>query len=263
MTIEIEKNRYIFDPLYKIIYLPTFIWEILSTPEIQRLREIRLCNINSYCLTGCANISRYEHAIGTLYLAYQCLENWPPLIGFPSKSDQKLFLLAALLHDIVSAPFGHSIEYIEKKEGFQHEEAFEYVITGDTTLQHYNYQLASQAPIFFGMQRNLLDKIRIDLKLNTDDIKKIGQFIKGQGNFGPLISGSIDLDNIDNVYRMAYHIGLVESGKIPIELAQSLYVQKNQLKIKKESLSLVREWQETGFLAVVGGHFRQSFSPAG
>jgi len=244
MTIDLEKNRYIFDPLYKVIYLPTFIWDILSTPEIQRLREVRLCNINSYSLTGCANISRYEHAIGTLYLAQQCLESWPPLIGLPTKSDQKLFLLAALLHDIVSAPFGHSIEYIESKEGFQHEADFEYVITGDNTEQQYSYQLASQSPIFFGLQRKLLNKIRDDLKLKNDDIKKIGQLIRGQGAFGPLISGGIDLDNIDNVYRMAYHIGLVESGRTPIELAQSMYVQKNKLVIKKESLSLVQEWHE-------------------
>lgn len=245
MTIDMEKNRYVFDPLYKVIYLPNFIWDILSTPEIQRLREVRLCNINSYSLTGCANISRYEHAIGTLHLAQQCLESWPPLIGLPTKSDQKLFLLAALLHDIVSAPFGHSIEYIESKDGFQHEADFEYVITGETTKQQYSYQLASQSPIFFGLQRKLLDKIRNDLKLNTNDIKKIGQFIRGQGNFGPLISGIIDLDNIDNVYRMAYHIGLIESGRTPIELAQSMYVQKNKLIVRKESLSLVQEWHET------------------
>jgi len=242
MTVDMEKNRYVFDPLYKVIYLPTFIWDILSTPEIQRLREVRLCNINSYSLTGCANISRYEHAIGTLYLAQQCLESWPPLIGLPSKSDQKLFLLAALLHDIVSAPFGHSIEYIEHKDGFQHEADFEYVITGEITKQQYSYQLASQSPIFFGLQRKLLNKIRDDLKLNTDDIKKIGQFIRGQGDLGPLISGIIDLDNIDNVYRMAYHIGLVESGRTPVALAQSMYVLKNKLIVKKDYLSLVEEW---------------------
>lgn len=244
MTINMEKNRYIFDPLYKVIYLPSFIWEILSTPEIQRLREVRLCNINSYSLTGCANISRYEHAIGTLYLAQQCLDSWPPLIGLPTKNDQKLFLLAALLHDIVSAPFGHSIEYIEHKDGFQHEADFEYVITGNMTKQQYSYQLASQSPIFFGLQRNLFNKITDDLKLTTEDIQKIGDIIKGQGELGPLISSGIDLDNIDNVYRMAYHIGLVESGKTPIELAHSMFVKNNRLIIKKEGLALVQEWHE-------------------
>jgi hypothetical protein len=244
MIINKDENRYVFDPLYKVIYLPDFIWDILSSPEIQRLREVRLCNINSYSLTGCANINRYEHAIGTLFLAQQCLENWPPLIGLPNKTDQKLFLLAALLHDIISAPFGHSIEYIESKEGFQHESAFEFVITGDISAQQYNYQLTSRDPFFFGLPRNLLKKIRDELKLSTDDIKKIGYYISGQENFGPLINGTIDLDNIDNVYRMAYHIGLFESGKSPLELAQSMYVRKNKLIIKKESISLVQEWHE-------------------
>jgi len=242
MRIVTEKNRYIYDPLYKIIYLPDFIWEIISTPEIQRLREVRLCNINSYSLTGCANINRYEHAIGTLHLMQECLENWPPLIRIPNANDQKILLLAALMHDIVSAPFGHSIEYIENKEGFQHEAAFDLVISGNLSEQQYNYQRSSSDPIFFGFPRLLLKKIKEELKLDAQEINKIGQYIRGRGDFGPLISGTIDLDNIDNVYRMAYHIGIVESGKSPIELAQSLYIQNNQLVIKKENIELVREW---------------------
>ena len=74
-----KEERYIYDALYGAINLPDFIWDIISCPELQRLREVRLCNINSLCLTGGANINRYEHAIGTCYLAKVCLDNWPPL----------------------------------------------------------------------------------------------------------------------------------------------------------------------------------------
>lgn len=106
----IRRNKiYLYDPLYGTIYLPDFIWDVISCPELQRLREVRLCNINSLCLSGGANINRYEHAIGTCHLAQECLNSWPPLNPI-SEKEQKLFVLAALLHDVASAAFGHSVE---------------------------------------------------------------------------------------------------------------------------------------------------------
>ena len=87
------QTKYILDPLYGVIYFPDYIWEILHIPEMQRLRELRLCNINSLCFTGGANINRYEHSLGTCYLAILSLEeNYKYL---PDK-EKKLFVLAAL-----------------------------------------------------------------------------------------------------------------------------------------------------------------------
>ena len=66
-------KRYILDALYAVLYFPNFIWDVLFTPEMQRLRELRLYNINSLCFTGASNINRYEHSIGTCHLAMQCI----------------------------------------------------------------------------------------------------------------------------------------------------------------------------------------------
>lgn len=232
-----RNKRYIYDALYGVIYLPDFIWEILTCPESQRLREVRLCNINSFCLTGGANINRYEHAIGTCYLAHECLNSWPPLHPI-SKEERKLFLLSALLHDVSSAAFGHSVEYIESKEGFDHEKSFEYAIMGEKGAS-YRYKSATLEPIFFGMFRELLSKI------TEEDRRIIGRFIAGKGRFGPLINSTMDLDNIDNVFRLSYHIGLVKSGETPLKLARSLYAEKGKLILRKEAVPLVKEWQKT------------------
>jgi len=228
---KVRKKRYIYDALYGPIYLPNFIWDIISCPELQRLREVRLCNINSLCLTGGANINRYEHAIGTCYLAQVCLENWPPLDPI-SEKERRHFLLAALLHDVVSGAFGHSIQYIE---GFEHEKDFEYAVTGEKGSK-YQYKSISTEPIFFGMPRE------IPFKLSREDIEKIGEIIAGKGRFGPLINSTMDLDNIDNVFRLAYHIGLVKSGDIPLKLAKSLYIKNKKLIIRKEAVPLIEEW---------------------
>lgn len=232
-----DKNSgYIIDPLYGLIYLPDYVKDILNSPELQRLREVRLCNINSLCLTGGANINRYEHAIGTCYLALECLHSWPPLDPMSNK-DQDCFILAALLHDITSAAFGHSVEYIESKDGFSHESAFNYVV-GIEHSDSYQYKSFTLEPIYFGMRGMLSSKI------SEDDLKKINEIILGKGKFGPLIRSKMDLDNIDNVFRLAYHIGLVRNGEIPLELARSLYTYKDELVVKEESLALIEEWHK-------------------
>lgn len=233
-----RNKRYIYDSLYGEIYLPDFIWNIISCPEIQRLREVRLCNINSLCLTGGANINRYEHAIGTCYLAQECLNSWP-LLNPVSKKERELFLLAALLHDVISGAFGHSIQYIE---GFEHEKEFKYAVFGERG-ESYRYKLATSEPIFFGMPRELCSR------LSKEDIETIGEIIAGKGRFGPLINETIDLDNIDNVFRLAYHIGLVKSGDVPLKLAKSLYTgysgkERDKLVVRKEAVSLIEEWHK-------------------
>jgi HD superfamily phosphohydrolase len=230
-------KRYIYDPLYGVIDdLPPYIWGVISCPELQRLREVRLCNINSLCLTGGANINRYEHAIGTCHLAQECLNSWPPLNPI-SEKEQKFFLLAALLHDVASAAFGHSVEYIESKEGFEHEKAFEYVVVGERRPS-YQYKSATLEPIFLGMYRELLSN------LTEEDLRMIGKIISGKGRFGPLINSTIDLDNIDNVFRLGYHIGLVKSGEVPLKLAKSLYIENDKLVVRKEAVPLVEEWHK-------------------
>jgi len=236
-----EKNndrdkRYIYDALYDIIYLPDFIWNIISCPELQHLREVRLCDINSLCLTGGANINRYEHAIGTCYLANECIKSWPEQIPL-KKEEERQLLLAALLHDVVQAAFGHSVEHIVSKEGFSPEESFADLIL-EKTNRPYKYKLATFEPIFFGMPKELVHRI------SEADIEAIDEIIKGKGKFGPLINGKMDLDNLDNVFRLAYHIGIVRSGEVPLKIAKSLWVENGRLIIREEALAEVRKWYD-------------------
>ena len=236
MERENKSNRYIFDPLYGPFYLPEHIWEIITCPEMQRLREVRLCNINSFCLIGGANINRYEHALGTFFLAKQCLDA-RPLLNPISEEEQEHVLLAALLHDIASSAFGHSVEYIESKQGFDHEKAFLYAVLGESS-ETYRYKLSTLEPVYFGLPRELLKKISLK------DLQAIGKIIDGKTRLGPLINSTIDLDNIDNVFRLGYHIGIVKSGDTPLKLAKSIYIENDRVIFRKEAVQLVEEWYE-------------------
>lgn len=231
-----KNNRYIYDPLYGKIYLPEFIWDIIPCPELQRLREIRLANINSLCLIGGASINRYEHAIGTTHLAKECIDSWP-LLNPISRNEQKLFMLAALLHDVTSAAFGHSVEYIESRYGFEHDKSFKYAVMRKEKA-NYQYKSATLEPIFYGMRRELPSKI------SKEDFETIAEIISGKGRLGPLINSAMDLDNIDNVFRLAYHIGIAKPGETPLKIARSLYIENDKLIVRKEAIPFIEEWYE-------------------
>jgi len=230
----IGNRRYVYDALYGIIYLPDFVWKVIPCPELQHLREVRLCDINSLCLTGGANINRYEHAIGTCYLASECVKNWPSQDPIDKKEEEQ-FLLAALLHDIVNTAFGHSVEHVESIEGFEHEKSFLNLLLGKGK-ESYRYKAATLEPIYFGLPMQLASKIL------TKDLEVIGKIIAGEGRFGPLISGTMDLDNIDNVFRLAYHIGIVNSGGVPLNLARSLWVENSRLVIRERAVPYAEKW---------------------
>lgn len=233
-------KRYIFDSLYGVIHLPDFIWELLTTPELQRLREIRLCNINSLCLTGGANVNRYEHAIGTCYLAIKCYESWLFKKSL-TENQKKCFLIAALFHDVANAAFGHSIEYVE---GYKPENSF-FDILLRRKGEGFTSNRAHFDVVFFGLVGTLHETLIQKFKLTETDLKTISDAMQGEGIFGPLISNSIDLDNIDNVYRMAYHLGLVDDKTIPLKLATSLIIDNNKLKINDNCEYLLEDWFKT------------------
>lgn len=227
-------DRYVYDVLYGDIRLPSYVWQVVPSPELQRLREIRLCNINSLCLTGGANINRYEHAIGTSYLALKCLEHWPTLV--PPEVERQI-VLAALLHDVGSSAFGHSVQYVISRYGFEHEFVNHIFKAVDSTSE-FSYQQASLEPIYFGMPKHLHEVI------GPNDLARVAEIVSGTGEFGPLIAGTIDLDNIDNVFRLAYHIGVTRDTETPLLLAESIWVDSGELTIRRSAQPLINRWYE-------------------
>lgn len=229
-------DRYIYDVLYGKVHYPEYVWKNINCPELQRLREVRLCNINSLCLTGGANINRFEHSLGTAYLALRCIESWSHKVDEKTK---RRVILAALFHDVGSTAFGHSVQYVLDTKGYKHESLNE-LLSLDKELNNveYNYQHTRMQPIFFGIPKMLSSM------LSSEDLRAISEIIAGRGYYGSLINGCVDLDNIDNVYRLAYHIGLVRSSETPLALAESIMLENGQIVIEDNSLPMLQEWYE-------------------
>ncbi len=224
------RNRF-FDPLYGVVRATDFEMRLLLAPEVQRLRYVRMCNINSMLISGASEISRFEHIVGVFHLA----KLWARQNRL-HPHQRNLLHAAAILHDLQTGPFGHSLEYIlddnEVEGEFNHEDVQD--SAARTFLQ--DFQAAAS---FRGAQfqaKNILGR----------DWEAVADMIGGKGRLGPLVSAELDIDNIDNVIRLAYHVGIVERDEAR-SLAESIVsdmgVLDGELTLSEHSLPHVARWQ--------------------
>jgi len=230
---------YIWDALYGKVEFDALTIRCMMSPEVQRLREIRLCNINSLFLTGGANINRFEHSVGTAYLA-QLNINSILQRHLATKQEKQNFIIAALLHDVANGPFGHSFEYIMEKKGFNPEKDINQIFNGITTVGAGAHNNTSPfETIYFGQLRRLTSILS---KKQKDEIDSI---ISGKHFLSILLSDKIDIDNIDNVFRMAYHLGITFRKEAPIKLAEMMYIQDDIVQFMPEAETYLQEWFST------------------
>ena len=215
MTSNIWRRPFL-DPLHGSIQLDDDLLALMRTPVVQRLRHVRLSNIDSIDMPAIANLSRFEHVLGVAHLA--------GLVGFKaglSHLDLLILKSSALLHDWAITSFGHLVEealqYVGT--GFDHERRLGEILTGEGIDEIGGADLQ----ILVGRQTGIRGWAK---KSAGSDAGRLLQglmdHIQGRGKMGRVISGDIDLDNIDNVYRMAFHMGLEVDRETPVRLARSM-----------------------------------------
>jgi len=83
---------------------------LMDTSAMQRLRGIRQLG-TSYLVYPAAQHSRFEHSLGTCYIAKVIMQNLENNAGMQiSRDDWKAIPAAALIHDITHIPYGHTLE---------------------------------------------------------------------------------------------------------------------------------------------------------
>ena len=226
--------RRIWDPLYGRTELSEFEGKLLSLPEVQRLRYIRMCNINSLLITGASEISRFEHTLGVLRLA----QEWAS--EHETDQDRRNDLIAAaVLHDVFTGPFGHSFQYVLEDAScgdleFVHED-----VAGGAA-QNYYMQIRAAAQ-FAGSNFAAMQLLK-------HRWKQVSEIVDGSGRLGPIISGTMDLDNLDNVVRLAYHAGLADRKDIRavLRLARGIQPGSNLgcLRVQPQAIKEIGRWQK-------------------
>jgi HD superfamily phosphohydrolase len=195
------------DILYGRIELPDWLDSFIRIPEFLRLRGVRLSNVDSIEFKDFSGPNRWEHSIGVAYLAYLFCEK----SGMDSTNSTHL-ILAALLHDIATPPFAHTVEHV--LENFDHEQEAENILFGlDFPV------FASQVPQFLNACDFTAKKFGISI-----DPRKIVELITGNSDnkYSYLINGSVDLDNADNVTRACTHMGIAVDREVPKKIVEWL-----------------------------------------
>src|ERR1043166_5348581 len=103
-----SKRKLIRDAVHGDIEMSALEVELMGPPEFQRLRGIKQLG-TAYLVFPSAVHTRFEHSVGTSWMAHRILESVRRNHAIP-EDDEKLIRITALLHDITHLPFGHTLE---------------------------------------------------------------------------------------------------------------------------------------------------------
>ncbi len=149
---------------------------LLDTPEMQRLRHIKQLGTVQFVYPS-ANHTRFEHSLGVYHLANRALTH----LGIDGVQAERI-RAASLLHDVGHGPYSHNVETLTHRHtGKYHDdvgELFADGAVGDVLREH-------------GL-----------------DPARIAGLVAGEGKFGQLVSGELDVDRMDYLVRDAHHTGV-------------------------------------------------------
>jgi len=222
-----EKNKVVRDPIHGNIKLKDFFVDLLESPEIQRLYNIKQLGFAHLVFPG-AHHTRLEHSLGAYNIAYQISE----MLDLDDE-DKLEITSAALLHDIGHGPFSHTLESIlMEKIGIDHIDVTEKFLLGE-------YE------IFQDDEKQVIQIKSVNDILNENSIDKKGlvNIIRGKTHKKPFLSqmlnSTIDVDQLDYLIRDAYYTG-VAYGMIDLErLLQTLTIYHNCLAVKRKGVSVL------------------------
>ena len=172
-------------------------WNLLNTPEFQRLRRIRQLGFSDLVFPG-ATHSRFAHSIGVYYMARRLAEVIARRReGGQDPDRERVALLAALLHDIGHGPFSHAFEAATEGLGRtkRHESWSAEIVREDTQVNKVLRGVDEDLPQQIGAL--LTDEHQTDI-------------------YSTIVSSQFDADRLDYIQRDRLMVG-VEFGHIDLD----------------------------------------------
>ena len=185
--------------------------DILKSKYVRRLDKIFQDDLSPVFCIQASKATRLEHTLGVVHLA--------TLVNV-SKEEKKLLEYSALLHDIGLPCFGHIGESVMQRIlGKDHEEN----------------------------AISIIEKGEVEAILKSDGIlDEIIKIFRREHYLSDLIFGSIDLDNIDNLY-----VYQIKRNKIPkhnsLKLASSFSVENQKIFFNINNINEIKKWKRTRY----------------
>lgn len=204
------------DPIHGFIKVYDAERDIINTPAFQRLRRIKQLGLTCFVYHG-ADHTRFAHALGVMELATRVFDvtvfkdkRGDKVLKWKKKEDiernKVLLRLVALLHDIGHAPFSHASEEFFPK-GSNHEYFSAKIVAEDRELKS----------IIDGL------KNRFNVDVTTEDVKNFLLRKEPEPFLQQIISGPLDADKMDYLWRDSYYAG-VHYGRFDIDRLINTFV---------------------------------------
>lgn len=216
-------SKVIHDSVHGSVKVEGVFLDLLERPEMQRLHGVHQLGLAHYVFPG-ANHTRLEHSLGTYHIA----DKMSIALGLLEK-ERKTVLAAALLHDIGHAPFSHTLEeVIHDRMGKDHMAVSTDIVKGRyPVISAEDREVLGPMPTMsevLGAEGISADEVcrLIASSLGTTSSGQRLLVEEGQAHFGghnylsQMISGPLDVDQMDYLRRDAYYTG-VAHGTIDID----------------------------------------------
>ncbi|WP_297087002.1 HD domain-containing protein [uncultured Draconibacterium sp.] len=210
--IQLNKKKIINDPVLGFINLQSeIIFDLLEHPVFQRLRQIKQLGL-SYLVFPGANHTRFEHAIGTVYLMRQAISVLR-LKGHQISDDEaEAVTIAILLHDIGHAPFSHVLE---------------------NTLVNISHEEIS-VMIMQELNNEFNGRLDLAIRIFTNTYKK--HFLH------QLVASQLDMDRLDYLSRDSFFTGVVEGTIGTDRIIKMLNVHNDQLVVDVKGIYSIEKF---------------------
>ncbi|MEK6556540.1 MAG: HD domain-containing protein [Bdellovibrionota bacterium] len=232
-------KRQVYDNIHGHITLNRVEARILDTPYYQRLRWIRQLGFSFYVYPG-ATHTRHAHALGVLHVMHRILTSigkaspdekfFNPASRYETTQFNRMMRLAAMLHDVGTFPFSHTIElaYINHWKEQQRSKS---------NKSEANHEVLGQHIILNTDFEGGITKI---LKEEGIDPVELSTVISGRSKnvlSNQLMHSDVDADRMDYLLRDAHFTG-IKLGVYDIDfLIRALTVEK----VKGQEVLCVRE----------------------
>ena len=208
-----KKLKIFNDPIYGFIPIQSIlIFDIIEHPYFQRLRRISQMGL-SYLVYPGVHHTRFEHALGCLYLMEQTVTVLKSKKVKISKHEKEALLIAILLHDIGHGPFSHTLEHSIVTDNHHEEISLQFM---EALNVEFNGKLSLAIKIFKGEYERPF--------------------------FNQLIASQLDIDRLDYLKRDSFFSGVTEGNINSHRLITMLDVVEDNLVVDKKGIYSVEKF---------------------
>ena len=208
-----NKKKIINDPVFGFITIQSdFVFDLIEHPYFQRLRRIKQLGLSSIVFPG-ANHTRFEHAIGAVYLMRSAISVLQLKGVKITREEAEAVTVAILLHDIGHGPFSHALEH-SIVDGISHERI--------------------SALLMEDLNRQFGGRLDLAIRIFKNEYHK--KFLH------QLVASQLDMDRLDYLRRDSFFSGVTEGVIGSDRIIKMLNVRHDELVVDAKGIYSIEKF---------------------